>query len=445
LVRQITLRSALIAVALAVLVTQVSTILYLNLVIFPDLWNKNLPTDATYVIEPYGTNFLALRSDGLTQFKGTDAYTVIQSAINATDAETGGKVLLRGGTYVLHHSLLLYEHITLQGESIASTSLVQGFDGDAIDMVRRPGDNQTIGFQQIRDLTITGVRKGYTVGDGISNKVFSDTIIEHVFIDNFPGNGIYEGAGQYHRIVNNWIESNAANGISLYAAWAFVANNAFYHDNDGIYVGALAYGAKIIGNTFYDCANIGLSLSQGSTSAVVTGNIFYNSSYYDIYDNGGQYVSILGNGFAFSSKEQYRLYLSGAMAGVLITGNTFRNPGSLGTIFVSPSSPSRSGLIIRSNSGFNPVNWIKIPFDTTHRYIGLGGTSSLMSNETNYVISGVDCQFTVYSGTGVAIMVRDGAGNVIVTGTTLEGYFISVGEAIEINWTSPPVIAVYGS
>src|SRR3989337_275669 len=71
---------------------------------------------ASYIIHEDNSTYYAQGFGGLPNQLGTDAATVIQSAINALPSG-GGKIFIKSAIYNLTTALTLVSNLTLEGES----------------------------------------------------------------------------------------------------------------------------------------------------------------------------------------------------------------------------------------------------------------------------------------------------------------------------------------
>jgi len=78
---------------------------------------KNPVEEASYIVFTDGSKYYAKNgSTGMIEYSGTDASSVIQYAIDKTNASGGGIVHLRAGRYNLSSSIVMKSGVILQGE-----------------------------------------------------------------------------------------------------------------------------------------------------------------------------------------------------------------------------------------------------------------------------------------------------------------------------------------
>jgi len=88
------------------------------------------PGAASYTIWRDGDYYYAKNAYGAIDYSGTDAASVIQSAISALMTR-GGKVLVKAGTYILTKAVQLYSNTVLEGEGNSTVLKV----GDVVESV----------------------------------------------------------------------------------------------------------------------------------------------------------------------------------------------------------------------------------------------------------------------------------------------------------------------
>jgi parallel beta helix pectate lyase-like protein len=467
--RQVRLRTLLIVVALVAIIEGAGVYIYEIEIVNPNAKLNRFPADATYVIETDGTSTWAIRFDGLEQFSGTDAYTVIQSAINATAPGIGGTIFIRDGQYPIHKTLLLYRYITLEGESLEGVNLVQGFNGNAITMVARPGDSNLIGFVTVQNVVLSGQRKLYTKGVAIEDVNFSDVTVDRVFIDSFPEDGIRFDTRFYVRITNSWIESNGGDGVDGQGvSYAFIANNVVYNNRDGIsqtspttsQYGWLLSNNRIVGNS-----NDGIKLGLNACCDVISGNALeQNANGVELAD-GGWATRIVDNYFDLNTEQQLKINSIGSLvingntfdhargvslyniwtwsaASTIITNNNILSSGRLGSLYISGN---RSGLVVNDNPGLNPLDRISAPFDSTYDFIGLNQMNATTPAPGKiYTVAGSNLMVTS-SGGSTTVTIRDASGNVVLTSSSLNGFYLPVGYMISWSNITSVNITVYGT
>jgi hypothetical protein len=200
-----------------------------------------------YVIEKEDLVITAYPREGsaLTKFTGTDAYTVIQSAITAISKETGGSIYLSRGTYSLSNELMITgwaadvppsQQIAIIGNGL-STRFVQTTDNKNAIVVK---NKASVIFRDFYIYT------GKNSGSGI---LLDDTGISEV--------SVWGGT-----IDNIFIQSNSAAQPAFYAKNFFDLNvphlTAMNNNNHGI---ILENTSK---TTNYGNSNFGLIRAVGS-------------------------------------------------------------------------------------------------------------------------------------------------------------------------------------
>jgi len=143
------------------------------------------PLDVSYIIFKSGSTYYARACGaGLSNYNGTDAATVIQSAINALGADGAGVICVKKGEYDLQTSLTIGKKTILQGEGCQNTIFKVATNINAITI----SSNDTIGCWQINNLQIDMDSKNghaiYTLhasdSGGRGRYKISNVIIENV-------------------------------------------------------------------------------------------------------------------------------------------------------------------------------------------------------------------------------------------------------------------------
>lgn len=100
--RKVSLKTISVIMLVAILLTSLTTYFVFsspNGFSAPNVYLDDLPSSASYVIKTDGTYTWAVRYDGAISWNGTDAVTVIQSAIDVLTS--GGKIFVTSGTYLI--------------------------------------------------------------------------------------------------------------------------------------------------------------------------------------------------------------------------------------------------------------------------------------------------------------------------------------------------------
>jgi len=126
---------------------------------------------------------------GKIDYSGTNASTVIQSAINA-----GGQTMLTTGTYIVNNTICLTDTAQCLVGNGKST-ILQLADGADCNVINITGTAKW--FQEVRNLKIDGNKDQQTKGNGIyishtyGGSEDAHTLIEDVWVSNTKENGIW--------------------------------------------------------------------------------------------------------------------------------------------------------------------------------------------------------------------------------------------------------------
>ena len=143
---------------------------------------------------------------GANDYSGTVAATVINNAIGALPA-TGGRVILKDGTYTITTTITLDDHVALQGEvtgssEVGGVKLILGAAVDLITLTGGVGSHKV--FPRIENLYLEGNGRAYAGKHAINMAKVSFPLIHDLRIQNFDGAGIY-----WDSVFNGTIENVA--------------------------------------------------------------------------------------------------------------------------------------------------------------------------------------------------------------------------------------------
>jgi len=162
------------------------------IVIFPSLsFSQSTGQMSDYVIESQSGVINAYSRSGLLKYTGTDAYTVIQSAINAVSTGNGGSIAVASGIYYLSNELTINgwdsntpptKQITLTGNGYA-TQLVQTTKGKNAIVVKNKASVVITGFYIY---TGSVAKSGILLDDSGTNSNISvwGATIDNIFIQS---------------------------------------------------------------------------------------------------------------------------------------------------------------------------------------------------------------------------------------------------------------------
>jgi hypothetical protein len=413
-----------------------------------------------------GSNYYAKNGiTGFVEFSGDDATSVIQYAIDRTNALGGGKVLLMKGIYIIRSTISVKSNVVVEGESSDVTVLSASSPdfGTVIDI-----DSQS--NVAVRRLTIdkggTSMRSDRWIYMGLSCENSNSVLIEDVVVRNTPNYAMVFGGRKDANIFDtpyapcNNVVVRGCKIINSYkdGIHFFGGNDIVIEDNyfDTLVDDAIALGAdvnypvrnviirnNIVKNSAFRWTN-GVKLQSGwnSTSTpgsnilsniVVTGNIFVevaqqgftisheNSNYpvsdmaqniivennilKSIYINSATNVVLRGNivvkNISISPKAFYYTYTTG-VSDVAVVGNF------VGELINVPGYPGiESGVLQRISIIGNIA--IKIDVGSPAKLVTIVGNSLFPGSDNNVRIAGL--QTVPPENVVVAFNVADG-GNI---------------------------------
>ena len=185
----------------------------------------------SYVILKENNIIKAINSDGKIEFKGTDAATVIQSAVNALT--NGGKIFIKDGTYVISSKISLpYEGLLIEGSERKATILGMSSAGEF------SIENEYVSLKNLWFDGLSGATKNFINNDAVTGRKFGITLENlwmyrrsNVFlislndVEQLTIKGChFEDFGQ-----RTWFDDAAL--VKLYVTGQYHAGNVFIHDN----------------------------------------------------------------------------------------------------------------------------------------------------------------------------------------------------------------------
>ena len=176
---------------------------------------QTIPT--SYVIYKTGNFRVAepAKRSGLKRISGTDASTVIQSAIDALTSE--GKIFIKAGVYNITKTIKVKNnYVLLEGESFGSTRFDLGFDGVLLQLGDDDAEYEHI---TVRNLQFKGNRPNFS-GSAIKVQNTARAVIEGCWIRDFSDYGIWVRAESGYdsrdaRIVSNYLSQMLIHSIFL--------------------------------------------------------------------------------------------------------------------------------------------------------------------------------------------------------------------------------------
>lgn len=347
--------------------------------------------EASYIIyQSGGTVYAQNGQTGVNDYSGTDAKTVIQSALNA-----GNVVYIKEGTYTLTSNLYIANNRRLVGAQKDTTILRgSGYFNELISMDVNSGHvlienllldgNKASGAigAALRiisgwDFLVRNVRITQTSNEGIRFYGTATNIgygnFENIFISNCNGNAMWIGPYVIDSVFNyinmarcNYVKVEGTNVTSLWfdniiadsfdavsgESYGMILNDV----NNIIISHSQFYNCLRNGLVFQitganDSANIqliGNYLGGNGTQAV---NSWSNLVFYNTGTGVFRQVVVANNVFVGSSISAYGIYLSSTFARSIIEANSFDTSHLSGTITGIPT-----GMTVKNNPGYVTEN-----------------------------------------------------------------------------------------
>jgi hypothetical protein len=187
---------------------------------------NSFQTEASYVVFTDGTTVKARNgTTGQIDYSGTDAASVIQSAINAL--KSGGTVFVKAGKYIISQTIVLKKGVNLVGEGktriwYETGTRLYGAKGANLTCILT-GENGQIENQMIKDLSLIGYAKyGLYLPNGSSTSQIDISV----------------GMGRDYTI-DTGIYLDAPGGASAWttvSGWASGVNTGVYINNEHVHV-----------------------------------------------------------------------------------------------------------------------------------------------------------------------------------------------------------------
>jgi parallel beta-helix repeat protein len=368
-VRRVPWSSVLIA---AMLFATVAAILFATVVI---LYRPPLQETRNYIVLAGNTNqIIALNgATGHIDFSGTDARTVIQSAIDAL--KQGGTIHLKEGMYSLSrnpawtNAAIVFSGVTnLTFEGEGNRTILRVAEGANVDAILIQGSTNAI---VIRNMEIDGNKAQQTSEhhgveiDGGTADAVSDVLIERLYVHDTYGTGIWIQRSSNIRIYNNLVTSNRgmdknSQGIKVYnATHVVIKDNTVRNGNwrcIGITQGSYdvevedntidscesameisgsdmgpSYQIEVIGNHFRNVKDSGdaIRIEDDSYDVTITSNTIEYVQRYAIFVLSGHNLTIDANTMRYIG--DYAIYVSHGY-NIAIESNTITNVG--GTVYL---------------------------------------------------------------------------------------------------------------
>ena len=333
-----------------------------------------LYTPATVVIAPVG---YVHKADYYTD--GINDNVEIEAAL-ASLSSTGGKVLLRPGTYYMNGTVDVYSNTELCGEGQSTILFYQ--NGTVNSRILLRNADQTNGNTGIflHDFTING-NYPTELGTPTRNQVYlfhsTNCIVSNLNIINAPDSSIVLDGGSDNIVSHNFIDTTADIGIYVSGS-----NNNIITENN--IQGSASYGIRLrngsqsntVSNNFlYNCGTTGqpsIIVMESSEQNLISSNYVSTSGLTGIDINNSAYTSVVGNYVELSQREGIKI---DTISRGLITGNvTHRNSQAAGNTYSGIVLNSASNCVVSGNRSGD------IGSGTRQKYgIEEGGTSDYNS------------------------------------------------------------------
>ncbi|MEM2567332.1 MAG: right-handed parallel beta-helix repeat-containing protein [Candidatus Bathyarchaeia archaeon] len=279
----------------------------------------------SFLIKKLDGLIVAQDDKGVIRFSGTDASTVIQSAINALPSTYPGKIFIKEGNYVISSTIVI-SIPDLFIEGMGYSTILRLKPGANISMLELKDGTRNF---RMADIYLRGEKSLQTaVGHGIflnNTAEVANWRLTNVIISHFKGCGIYLTERLYASIFENcYIELNDASGIysRKYFSNCEVKGCYIYSNGeDGIYL-YLGCRNKFSNNyivlntknginfdTSYENEVIGNQISSNGLRNRIEGNLIERNGREGIYGFGGfSYNIIMGNHFHDNSQASTNTY-----------------------------------------------------------------------------------------------------------------------------------------
>ena len=342
-------------------------------------------TDGTFIV---GTFESGKRADYVVLSGSTSAQTVINQAINDLP-DSGGKIVLLAGTYVIDDSIIIKSNVTLQGQGlntiittkddtitvpvITNDDKVENIFIDNIYFIGNTYSNSGIWIKMIdvknSNVKLTNLKFDYlNAGLLISyaqnfsiNKCGFYNCSEAIRVDNSSGG---DTINIQQSIYQNEIDSCGDGIVATLSSNISINNNIINNTTKGIVIRINVYKSLITNNIITNSDNYGIYLYQACNynsiinnyvegSGWLTDNI-YSNIYINATTGGCSYNNIQGNKCLLgdnANKPRYGIRINSSLCSDnLITNNDCYNSGFTAGISDDGTNTS-SGAGNKNNDG----------------------------------------------------------------------------------------------
>jgi len=312
------------------------------------LWDY-IVIQPSYVIFKRGNVILAKNGEtGEIEFSGTDAATVIQSAIDALGTQ-GGKIFVKAGTYEIDKSInITKDKVVLQGEGHNTIIKLKDAVNTYMALIHVKANhvlianlqvdgnkaNQTVGNQT--GIYFEGTSDSHLTGNHVRGVYVHDT--RYVGANKIMGAGIQFDYSDRSSAIGNYCERCGHNGIEFWldSEYALIANNICKDCHEGVEIkGTGSLNGAIVGNLVEGSEVVSIAVDAGPENIAVVGNSIRNQkseTFYTILLKGKNLVCV-GNVIRSSSDGGIWAHGGGYKGGFVIANNAIYDVAKHG-IFV---------------------------------------------------------------------------------------------------------------
>ena len=338
----------------------------------------------SYTVYVVSGTYYGKNANGLNEFNGTDAATVIQDTI-----DNGYSVFITAGTYPISRDIIVKSDLEVYGCGV-TTKLVAATDSIAI---FNTTSTISIANFTLRDMWLQGIGGADSINIRLMNTNYST--LSNLRVTNAGRHGIYLQTNCYHNmIIGNTVINNGWSGICLSGGslpntveynivkgniasgngwhgiqlgersnYNVVADNIAKNngasapgDGAGIMLGAATQNS-ITGNMLYDNINAGIWVEDNSGFNVLSGNTIYSEGQgiylYGVSNNTIIGNTIQGNGVGVNSDGILVYHPSIASLNNVFEANIIYNCGRDGLLIYGTNDNN----IVSNNRVMGNVEW----------------------------------------------------------------------------------------
>lgn len=326
-----------------------------------------------------------------------------------------------------------------------------------------PNDSEILG-NILFNCNCSGIRHGH---------IISGNRVQDCYLGGATG-GIEAGiVGAIDAIIaDNWIENNDEIAIRTFDVRNLVIGN-FARSRYGSLASILVEGDAhhaIIDNTVNELDRCIALLVRNSVGVIVEGNSFKTVGRQGIVIRGSQ-KCIVSNNYIYAAGRQTNNtydaillddYNATHSISNIITGNQiWSDQANLPRYGINEATADQNYNIIKNNivanaattrirplgpntrlednDGYNPVGNIATPYPAGAGYLlDVAAAQAFPTSNTNYTVGQSPKFITIYGGTVTSISI-DG----VATGLTSGGFYLKVGQILNVVWTGQPSSQVY--